>query len=64
MKWIKFEDRMPETGVDVLLCLDNNDITIGYRNYYNRYYTYDVYDIRDLDQLRAWMPLPEPPKEE
>lgn len=64
MEWIKFEDRMPETGVDVLLCLDNNDITIGYRNYYNRYYTYDVYDIRTLDQIRAWMPLPEPPEEE
>lgn len=60
--WIKCGDKLPDIGVGVLLCEDDNYIDIGYLTYYNMFSIYDVCCDIDIDKIKAWMPLPEPPE--
>ena len=68
-RWIPVSERLPEIGVEVLTCLDNGMIEI------NSLYVYRVRDgelkwenpcgyMMDFADAVAWMPLPEPYKEE
>lgn len=74
MRWIPCAERMPEDGVEVLICMrdrSKNLIKIGrlgmhdiednnFRLIGKRkvWYANDYYT--DLDTIIAWMPLPEP----
>lgn len=60
--WIKCGDKLPDTGVDVLVCEDDGHICVGCLTYYGMFSIDDLcYDI-DIDHVIGWMPLPEPPE--
>ena len=57
--WIPVCKGKPKEGERVLLCLDNNEITIGWWS--NKYIKFDSWDdsVEMYDGVIAWMPLPE-----
>ena len=76
-KWISIFDKMPEEGREVLLTLADgakvadgelfgNQIFIGYFENENPfpYFCLVGYDGLYREEVLAWMPLPEPYKEE
>lgn len=64
-KWIPVTDRMPEDGQSVLFCDIDNDIMVGYhvKKRPATHFTENV-SLEDVKNVRAWMPLPKPYKEE
>ena len=70
-EWISVKDRLPEIGVEVLIC--DVSCSNGYRDIWSleRDEVYDDIGWNDkngdwyyLDDVTHWMPLPKPPKEE
>ena len=55
-KWTSVHDKLPEEGHSYLVCLEDGDI------FEDDYYSYGWDDWGD--EVVAWMPLPEPYKEE
>lgn len=57
--WIPVHKGKPEEGERVLLCSDNNEITIGWWS--NKYIQFDSWDdsIEMEGHVIAWMPMPE-----
>lgn len=63
-KWISVNDRLPEPNVIVLCCTDKGSIdTALLGRYSKRFLTCDGMEEK-VGKVIAWMPLPEPPKEE
>lgn len=59
-RWIPVTERLPEDGVPVLICGDQNAIDIG--TYFSEFgHWYDWNSIRTF--VHHWYPIPEPPKE-
>ena len=68
VNWIPVSERMPKCGEAVLFCDYENYIVVGraFVDYFGNIaymdfsgeYTWELYDVK------AWMPLPEPYKEE
>lgn len=62
--WIQITDRMPESGKDVLFCDIDGDIYLGHYNSQQRYW-WEANGFSDhVKNVIAWMPLPEPYKED
>lgn len=62
-EWIPVSDRLPRTYIDVLVTADNGEIYIASKNPDDTFYFYEkLYD--DDTQAIAWMPLPEPYRDE
>ena len=59
--WISVEDRLPDIGVEVIVCDNYRDVYTDYRRKDNkdwnepRKYIIDIY-------YTHWMPFPKPPK--
>lgn len=64
-RWIPCEKRMPEDSKSVLFCDIDGDIMIGYhiKGRPKTHFTENG-SWEDIKNVRAWMPLPEPFKEE
>lgn len=54
-RWIPVAERLPDVAIPVLITLWNKDVTIG-TWYGHRWGTVLCYN----EDVRAWMPLPEP----
>lgn len=72
-KWIPVTERLPEADNRVLICNDKGRYMVGFIkswrwgnewSYQCNMYDYDAYDEREQGKLVAWMPLPEPYREE
>ena len=63
-KWITCSERMPEENTEVLIARKKNkhEINIGYRIKVGGWY--DQCYNRFVDDVLAWMPLPEPYRED
>ena len=61
-QWIPVTERSPDISKSVLICDIEGDIYLGHRTRYGDYYP-DFFDDR-IKSVIAWMPLPEPYKEE
>lgn len=59
--WIAAEDRLPDTMNNILLCTKKGYITVG-RCFQGNYF----YDVAEgtINSVLAWMPLPEPYKQD
>lgn len=72
MKWIPISDKRPDVGEDVLISVDTADsgdcwVTIAYMCYDltdNEYWFQNDDMSFDMDEVFAWMPLPEPYEED
>ena len=67
-EWIPVTERLPESGVNVLVsCREFDEAIIGWYNsdpeYCEWYGEYKLSEHRDV-HVTHWMPLPEPPKGE
>ena len=69
-EWISVKERLPEDGVFVLVCNDDNHMMVAkyesevlgwYYKYTN--YDFDVWENAEQGPVCYWMPLPEPPEE-
>ena len=58
--WIPIKERLPEVGIDVLICDEEGDIWFSHRSSFGSFIDEWGNKIKDI---RAWMPLPEPYKE-
>jgi hypothetical protein len=60
--WVRVEDRLPDETEDVIICYE----WTGFSG--TKYREVTVNDLREVkqisDRIIAWMPLPEPPKED
>ena len=61
-QWIPCSERLPEDDRKVLICRKNG--SVGEGRYYSIIGEWSRWDINDLKDVVAWMPLPEPYKEE
>ena len=59
--WIPISERLPEVGIDVLICDMEGTIYLSHRSSYGSYFDEWGHKIKGI---RAWMPLPEPYKAE
>lgn len=59
-RWISVADRLPETGVPVIVCREGGKVEQGAKDVMD---WWRVYGTR-TKRVTHWMPLPEPPKEE
>ena len=70
MEWVSVKDRLPESE-DVMASIDvnfydiNNAVYSGYVTYMTKddYRWYSYQHKCYIDDVIAWMPFPEPPKE-
>ena len=62
--WIPVSERLPEGGIEVLLCDTKGIIYCSYKSAYDDYYYYDECGNIIENDIIAWMPLPEPYKAE
>ena len=60
-RWIPVSERLPEINKDILVCDRDEDIYISHLTQYNNFFSKQGDEIRGV---KAWMPLPEPYKEE
>lgn len=59
-EWISVEDRLPDVGIDVLVCYRNECDVARYSDTYRCFFT----GMYACENVTHWMPLPEPPKGE
>lgn len=57
VEWISVNDRLPETGKDVIVCHKNGHVALN--AYLDRRWWY----LDDRNKITHWMPLPPAPKE-
>ena len=62
-RWIPVSDRLQRTYINVLVTADNGELYIASKNPDDTFYFYEELDDDDI-QVIAWMPLPEPYREE
>lgn len=62
MDWVRVEDRLPDTGVHVLICNPNWDYCVV-ANYAGGDVWMDTWRQRMTYTPTHWIPLPAPPKE-
>ena len=62
-RWIPVSERLPEIHQKVLLFLRSLDVVVGFRAETEPYF-YCQGDYIEPQNVLAWMPLPEPYKEE
>jgi len=60
--WISVDERLPDSGTDVLACGLRQEIMIGCVLHDSKGY-YAENENDELDYVTHWMPLPDPPKE-
>ena len=60
--WIPVSERLPERDEYVLVTTEWGDITIGERLSNNDWYIHEGATNADIDDILAWMSLPEPYK--
>lgn len=60
-QWIPCEERLPEYGKEVIICLQDGGISVGWSTGYSWYADYSDTEVFNVV---AWMPLPEPWKGE
>ena len=62
MEWIPCSERLPDKFVvPVLITLDNGIIkTANYSELSGKWYVGDEHIVYEMDNVIAWMPLPEP----
>jgi len=59
-RWIPVSEKLPEYGEEVLTCSNGGFIEIqSLKNSYGGYWENQRSDWCDLDEIVAWMPLPE-----
>lgn len=66
-KWISVEERLPEEGKNVLVCIcadGKYDITRGWYDKKQGFCCWDDAAMESADFTKYWMKMPEPPKEE
>ena len=64
-KWISVEERLPEEGKSVLVCICSDgkcDITRGWYCKNQGFCCWDDAAMESTDFITHWMPLPEPPE--
>ena len=61
MSWTLCRHQMPENNVNVLFCRVDGEIFVGHHFHLDNYWVTMGYAIPDND-VKAWMPLPEPYK--
>ena len=62
-EWIPVCDRLPRTYINVLVTADNGELYIASKNPDDTFYFYEELEFDDTQAI-AWMPLPEPYREE
>lgn len=62
--WIPCSDRMPEEKKEVLISADGDLYIAEYEIDHGKGYWSEVVEYRNVTDVDAWMPLPEPYKEE
>ena len=65
--WISVKDRLPEKSGDVLVCCGKHNSRTSL-SYSCRHHAFNAFDClpdaeNKIDDVKYWMPLPEPPKE-
>lgn len=65
MNWIPVAERLPETSEDYLVTTAHGDVNIlGFSTKHNKFNAYDLQEYpKYAIAVKAWMPLPEPYKE-
>ena len=63
MSWTLCRHQMPENNVNVLFCRVDGEIFVGHHFHLDNYWVTMGYAIPD-NNVKAWMPLPEPYKAE
>lgn len=64
-QWIPCSDRLPEEGIEVLITTEGNQVYISeYEMIDGRPFWYDFFEYVTIREVIAWMPLPEPYKQE
>jgi len=64
--WIKVDDRLPQTGVRVLLCGSANKEKVvfeGYTHFSGAFFLANSHKKVIENNVTHWQPLPEPPKD-
>ena len=62
--WIPVSERLPEKNVEVLVTTEWDCITIGEMFSDNDWFIHEGATNANVDEIKAWMPLPEPYKAE
>lgn len=63
-RWIPVSEMLPEKDVEVLVTTEWDCITIGEMFSSNDWFIHEGATNADIDDIKAWMPLPEPYKAE
>lgn len=61
-EWIPCSERLPDVGVEVITTTDWSDVLIAWLEKCGAWETEEY--ILDNDEILAWMPLPEPYRED
>lgn len=59
-RWIPVSERLPKEGIEVLITTKWDNITIGEMFCDNDWVIYEGTTNADIDDIKAWMPLPQP----